>query len=529
VTKTDHRLVVIEWEGNERPRIDVMRELYSQGVSVGDIARRLDVRYQIAYMALKGGGREASQPSTLRMPPSYLDPDVILIGCVSQKGSSPAPAKDLYRSELFRRRRLWAEASGHPWWIASAKYGLVHPDEIIAPYDTHIGRLPPETRARLASQLGDSLERALGSLRGRVVEIHAGEEYVLAFGPELRRRGAELSRPLQGLLMGEQLAWYGQHLGLSGGSIVDRRAQLVRRDAREQRAVQLGDGRGLGRAVTDLFMSGQLDLRDRPFAPPPGWEGMPEVVAVRRLEQLGAKPPQIRLFLTFCAAMDRARDADKLARSATDMFEDEPWAYEPAEVASRSLRELADVLRRFKVSQRHRTDAFAWRVIAESLLDVDAVPEVRSAIYNGRGDARELLRELALESAHGTPLFPLLSGPKISALWVRLLAYPGRAKLSSMSAVPVAVDVQVRKVTEYLGVTDTAGRRLEKVRELIQATWAQDVELHGAAGPDGIADTPGALDPALWFYGKWGCTFCEGARRQIPISPACGDCTLRSE
>lgn len=112
----------------------------------------------------------------------------------------------------------------------------------------------------------------------------------------------------------------------------------------------------------------------------------------------------------------------------------------------------------------------------------------------------------------------------MGALWVRLLAYPGGARISSLEVVPIAVDAQVRKVTVYLGVTDTAGRRLEDVRELIQRTWGKDVAEHGAAGPDGLRDTPGALDPALWFYAKWGCTFCERAGRQLPISPVCGEC-----
>jgi hypothetical protein len=93
-----------------------------------------------------------------------------------------------------------------------------------------------------------------------------------------------------------------------------------------------------------------------------------------------------------------------------------------------------------------------------------------------------------------------------------------------MEQVPVAVDVQVRKVTEYLGVTDTGDFALEDIRAPIQETWARDVTANGAAGPPSIVDTPGALDPALWFYAKWGCTFCEGASMKLPISPICGDC-----
>ena len=75
------------------------------------------------------------------------------------------------------------EASLHPWWIVSAKYGLVAPDEVIDPYDVRMARLPSADKARIAAQVGAALEGALGPLQGRVIEIHAGEEYVLAIGP----------------------------------------------------------------------------------------------------------------------------------------------------------------------------------------------------------------------------------------------------------------------------------------------------------------------------------------------------------
>ena len=84
--------------------------------------------------------------------------------------------------------------------------------------------------------------------------------------------------------------------------------------------------------------------------------------------------------------------------------------------------------------------------------------------------------------------------------------------------------MQVRKVTEYLGATETAGRDLEDVRAAIQETWARGVAAHGAAPPEGLADTPGALDPALWFFGKWGSTYCQRAGQRMPISPLCAEC-----
>lgn len=176
------------------------------------------------------------------------------------------------------------------------------------------------------------------------------------------------------------------------------------------------------------------------------------------------------------------------------------------------------------MSQRHSGDVYAWRVLAETLQDPTAASASRSAIDDGRSDARELQTELMSVSAGGTPRFPLLGGPKVGSMWIRLLACPGNARIASLEVVPVAVDVQVRKITEYLGVTDTGGLSLDDARPVIAEAWARDVMEHGSAGPSGLSDTSAALDPALWFYAKWGCTFCLRARRRLPISPVWERC-----
>jgi hypothetical protein len=150
-------------------------------------------------------------------------------------------------------------------------------------------------------------------------------------------------------------------------------------------------------------------------------------------------------------------------------------------------------------------------------------------LIDGRGDARELIEAVQARSPAGSDRFPLLRGPKIRAMWVRILAHPGGAQIDNLDVLPVAVDVQVRKVTENLGVTDTIDRPLESVRELIQRTWARDVAQHGAEGPAAIADTAAGLDPALWFYGKWGCSFCERAGVALPIHDICSGCRLMGD
>jgi hypothetical protein len=291
-----------------------------------------------------------------------------------------------------------------------------------------------------------------------------------------------------------------------------------------------GNARGLARSITNAFATGAFDLAQRPGAPVPGWAGMPEVAVAGRLREAGATDADVRLFLTFTAAMDRARNADRLWNDSCRLFLEHRWAFDPEAVRNRSCVELAEILRSHRVSQRHKVDSRSWFAIAEILFNPLRGGAVRRVVYDGRGDAQELLRALQEKREDGSsPCFPLLKGPKIGPMWVRMLAYPGRATISSIEVIPVAVDVQVRRVTEYLGVTGTRGHSPEKVRAVIQEVWREDVRGHGAEGPQSLINTCAALDPALWFFGKWGCTRCKQAGRQIPISGICNECRFDGE
>src|SRR4051794_8012306 len=92
-------------------------------------------------------------------------------------------------------------------------------------------------------------------------------------------------------------------------------------------------------------------------------------------------------------------------------------------------------------------------------------------------------RRCSRKPRQGTPHFPLLRGPKIAPMWVRMFAYPGLAAIGQLQQVPVAVDVQVKKVTEFLGVTDTGPMTPDEARREIQVAWAADVQAEGATGP----------------------------------------------
>ena len=58
-----------------------------------------------------------------------------LVACCKKKLAEPADARSLYVSPLFRKASQYCEAQYDAWFILSAKYGLVAPEQIIVPYD----------------------------------------------------------------------------------------------------------------------------------------------------------------------------------------------------------------------------------------------------------------------------------------------------------------------------------------------------------------------------------------------------------
>ena len=252
--------------------------------------------------------------------------------------------------------------------------------------------------------------------------------------------------------------------------------------------------------IADDFYGDGLDLASRGMAPDqPQWLDMPEVQSVHRLTasgtelktgqdpallysvhsvshvlSLGGTQRAARLFLTFIAAMDRARDATKLWNAGMRLYEDHPESFDPRHVAGLEVGQLGSVLKAARVSRKHGQDSNAWHRIARNLSSGRDSPVTR-VIDAGVGDAGELLRDLKSCDDGGRARFPLLRGPKIGPMWIRMMANPGRARIDRIEIIPVAVDVQVRRATEHLGVTATRGLPLRQAKPVIQQTWRDAV------------------------------------------------------
>lgn len=134
-----------------------------------------------------------------------------LVGCVKDKADTPRRAKDLYASTLFSGRRSYVEESCSEWWILSAEHGLVHPDQVLAPYDVALKDASRAARRQWSASVLEALDSLVAPGPHDAIEIHAGAEY-RDFGliDGLRVRGCAVEIPTEGMRIGHQLRFYKQ-------------------------------------------------------------------------------------------------------------------------------------------------------------------------------------------------------------------------------------------------------------------------------------------------------------------------------
>jgi hypothetical protein len=125
-----------------------------------------------------------------------------LVSCVGLKLDRPAPARDLYISPWFRKVRRVVEKG--PWFILSAKHGLVTPEKVIEPYNVTLADMPISERRAWASRVTEAI-----AVTGYAasVQVFAGARYREFLMSFLCGRFSIVTVPMQGLKIGKQLQW----------------------------------------------------------------------------------------------------------------------------------------------------------------------------------------------------------------------------------------------------------------------------------------------------------------------------------
>ncbi len=128
-----------------------------------------------------------------------------LVACTSKKALKPTTAAELYRSPLFEGARWFAESRCDTWYILSAKYGLLGPNDEVLPYDESLNSMAESEKIQWAKRVYDSL---VTQLKGdtRIVFL-AGDQYRKYLQRYLHDIGIDTRAPLSELGIGRQVAW----------------------------------------------------------------------------------------------------------------------------------------------------------------------------------------------------------------------------------------------------------------------------------------------------------------------------------
>lgn len=127
---------------------------------------------------------------------------VVIAQCTDMKRDEPCPARRMYDpSKYFVKQAQYGERADE-WWIQSAKYGLVHPDRIIKPYNLHASDLED------AHEWGWNIACRLFRLYNpaTTIEILGGAAYADPLKPHLELFGFEVREPLHGLRIGDRMS-----------------------------------------------------------------------------------------------------------------------------------------------------------------------------------------------------------------------------------------------------------------------------------------------------------------------------------
>lgn len=130
---------------------------------------------------------------------------IYLVSCVAKKLKNPALAAELYTSTWFIKVRALVQATEEPWFILSAKYGLVAPSALIEPYDQTLNTMRISERRDWAERVCRQMEAELPD--ADEIVVLAGARYREFLIDWLRKKFRKASVPMNGQTIGHQLSW----------------------------------------------------------------------------------------------------------------------------------------------------------------------------------------------------------------------------------------------------------------------------------------------------------------------------------
>ncbi len=278
------------------------------------------------------------------------------------------------------------------------------------------------------------------------------------------------------------------------------------------------------RIIAQDYYSSAFDLSARGSAPASSyWSQLPFIECVQFLRDLEIEQRTLCFYITFMAALDQGRHAAKLWWNGLELLDSHPQLFDPVALFQVPAMELADLLTENEVSTSGQRDADAWLRIAQTIALESNCP-VSRLIYGSPMDARKLLKDLSAADSSGAKRFPLLGGAKAVLMWLRIMATVGRAQITRIESVPVAVNAHIKRLTVNLGMSKKEGESASAEASYIQSVWKSAADSTDFDAPAPLGGTCIALEAALTFMGRYGCGHCEKTAGPVRFGRACNQC-----
>lgn len=129
---------------------------------------------------------------------------IALISCSSKKKSGSCKAKHLYDGDLFKKSMNYVKNRYDKWFILSAKYGLLNPDDIISGYDLSLNSLSKNELSKWSKNISEKILK----LNPDEIDFYCGVNYRKYLIDILKKNNIKCNSPLEGLGIGKQLKFY---------------------------------------------------------------------------------------------------------------------------------------------------------------------------------------------------------------------------------------------------------------------------------------------------------------------------------
>lgn len=113
-----------------------------------------------------------------------------VIGCKAKKQNYPCKAEEMYnKSFVYRAQLNFVKQAYNDFYILSSKYGLLHPDTIIEPYDTTLySKTDIKYSPKIENEISfwDMVNNQLNSISHNNIHFHTSNQYIKGIKHNIR-------------------------------------------------------------------------------------------------------------------------------------------------------------------------------------------------------------------------------------------------------------------------------------------------------------------------------------------------------